>query len=89
MGDADDEEECGRFPVDESDLVHLRERNGPRVGVGVGVGGGAGRRLTMPGFNLGSRLSLDGVQCSLFSSSDNRLLDPAALMKTNNLILTR
>ena len=46
------------------------------------------RKITMPGFNLGSRISLDSFSTSLFPAEDNRLLEPSAVMKAKSLLLT-
>lgn len=62
---------CGRFPVD-------NEHDAARL---------KERQMTMPGFNLGSRLFLDSFASSVFGSADNRLLEPSALHKTNSVLL--
>ncbi|KAL8562845.1 hypothetical protein ACOMHN_004537 [Nucella lapillus] len=46
------------------------------------------RRITMPGFNLGSRINLDAFSSSIFSSPDNRLLEPSAVMKVKAVLLS-
>ena len=48
------------------------------------------RRMTMPGFNLGSRISVESFPSTIFSSSsnENRLLDPAAVQKMNSVLLS-
>ncbi|XP_070176188.1 breast cancer anti-estrogen resistance protein 3 homolog isoform X2 [Littorina saxatilis] len=47
-----------------------------------------GRRITMPGFNLGSRINLDAFTTTLFPSTENRLLEPSAVMKMKSLLLS-
>ena len=48
------------------------------------------RRMTMPGFNLGSRISVESFPSTIFTSSsnENRLLDPAAVQKMNSVLLS-
>ena len=45
------------------------------------------RKITMPGFNLGSRINLDSFSSSLFPAEENRLLEPSAVLKAKSLLL--
>ncbi|XP_076436953.1 breast cancer anti-estrogen resistance protein 3-like isoform X2 [Babylonia areolata] len=66
-----------RYTAVESDNPPCRDVSHPRE-----------RPVTMPGFNLGSRIHLDSFHSALLPFPDNRLLDPPVLTKVKAILLS-